>query len=270
MNPLNSLTYWQEFFNLSTFSLLVVCGWMLLLWLLHFPLKNAAIVDAGWALGISFCAVYFAWNGSGIFPRRLLIALMVLIWGLRLGLHLLLNRVIGQPEEGRYQELRREWGASAAWKFFVFYQVQAVSCVVLALPFLLISLNDHPELNLLEKFSILLWLVAVSGVAIADMQLNRFKSKSSNAGLVCREGLWAWSRHPNYFFEWLVWLSYGLFALTAPWGFLGLISPALILHFVLNVTGIPPTEAQAVRSRGDAYRRYQAEVSAFIPLPPKA
>lgn len=270
MNPFNPIPFWQEFFNLSTQALLIVCAWMAFLWMVHLLMRNAAIVDAGWAFGIAFCAAFFAFNGSGAFPRRWLLALMVLIWGLRLGLHLLLNRIIGHPEEGRYAELRRKWGDNVALKFFVFYQVQALSCILLAIPFLLACLNDEPELNLLEQFAILLWVIATSGVTIADMQLNRFKTNKANEGRVCREGLWAWSRHPNYFFEWLIWLSYGLYALPAHWGFLGMIAPALILHFILNVTGIPPTEEQALRSKGDEYRKYQAEVSPFIPMPPKS
>jgi steroid 5-alpha reductase family enzyme len=269
MNPFSTVPYWQEFLNLATQSLLVVCAWMFVLWLLHLPLKNAAIVDAGWAIGIAFCAGFYAFNGSGAFSRRWMLAIMVLVWGGRLALHLLLNRIVGHPEEGRYVELRRKWAPNVALKFLLFFQMQAVSCVVLALPFLLACLNFDAEFNLFDKLGMLTWLIGVSGVTIADMQLNRFKQIEANKGLVCREGLWAWSRHPNYFFEWLVWLSYGLYALTSPWGFLGMISPALMLHFVLNVTGIPPTEEQALRSRGEAYRKYQQEVSAFIPMPPK-
>lgn len=270
MNPIQPLPYWQEFAQLSTSALLYVVAGMFLLWLLHFPLRNAAIVDAGWTIGVTFCGLFFAWNASGAFPRRLLLAIMVLIWGGRLALHLLLNRIVGHPEEGRYVELRRKWSPGFGWKILLFFEVQAVSCVVLALPFLLACLNDIPELHWTETAAAALWVIGTSGVTIADMQLNRFRGQPANAGKVCREGLWGWSRHPNYFFEWLIWLSYGIFAMTAPWGFLGFLAPGLMLHFVLNVTGIPPTEEQALRSRGDAYRQYQAEVSPFIPMPPKA
>jgi steroid 5-alpha reductase family enzyme len=261
--------FWQEFLDLSTMALLIVCAWMTLLWLIHLPLKNAAIVDMGWAFGIGMAAAYYAWNGSGAFPRKWLIVLMVGFWALRLGGHLLFNRIAGQPEEGRYQELRRKWGSNIAMKFLLFYQVQAVSCVVLALPILLACMDSWPDLRWNEKAAAVLWVAAMSGEAIADAQLNRFRGKAENHGKVCREGLWAWSRHPNYFFEWLIWVSYALFAIQSPWGFLGLLAPGLILHFVLNVTGIPPTEEQAVRSKGEAYKKYQREVSAFVPLPPR-
>lgn len=269
MNPLTPITLWRECLDLSTQALLIVCALMTFLWLIQLMTRNAAIVDAGWAIGIAICAALYAFNGSGAFPRRWLLAIMVGIWAARLGLHLLFNRIVGHPEEGRYVELRRKWASHVNLKFFAFYQAQGLSCVILSTPFLLACLNPTSELNLVEKAAAALWVIATSGVTIADMQLNRFKNDSSNAGKVCREGLWSWSRHPNYFFEWLIWLSYGLYALPAPYGFVGMIAPALMLHFMLNVTGIPPTEAQALRSRGDDYRGYQQEVSEFIPLPPK-
>ncbi len=269
MNPLQPLSFWQEFFQLATGSLLIVAFGMFLLWILHFPLRNAAIVDFGWTVGVTFCGLYYCWNASGASPRRLLLGLMVLIWGVRLGLHLLFHRIVDQPEEGRYVELRRKWSPGFGWKMLIFFEAQALSCVVLTLPFLLASLNFYPDLHWTEEAAAGLWVFATAGVTIADMELNRFRSEPANAGKVCREGLWAWSRHPNYFFEWLVWVSYGIFAMTAPWGLLGFLAPGLMLHFMVNVTGIPPTEEQALRSRGEAYRKYQAEVSPFFPLPPK-
>jgi len=110
--------------------------------------------------------------------------------------------------------------------------------------------------------------VAVLGEGIADAQLRRFKADPANRGLVCRVGLWGWSRHPNYFFDWLIWCAFVLLALGSPWGWVTVVSPALMLYFLLRVTGIPATEAHALRSRGAAYVQYQREVSAFVPLPP--
>ena len=83
-------------------------------------------------------------------------------------------------------------------------------------------------------------------------------------------GLWRYSRHPNYFFEWLVWIAYAMFALASPWGWISLACPAVMLYFLLRVTGIPATEAQALKSRGDDYREYQRTTSAFVPRRPKA
>jgi steroid 5-alpha reductase family enzyme len=194
---------------------------------------------------------------------------MVGVWGLRLAFYLLFTRVIGQPEEGRYQELRASWGAHVQTRLFLFFQAQGLLNIVLAVPFLLVALNPRHELSPLEYAGAVSWALAFLGEFIADAQLTRFKSNAANRGKVCNLGLWRFSRHPNYFFEWLIWAAYALFALASPHGYLGLISPALILFFVLKVTGIPATEAQALRSKGEAYRRYQQTTSVFIPWFPR-
>lgn len=242
---------------------------MLLLWLLHLPMNNAAIVDAGWSFGLVILAILDAIFGRGLPARAWLIAAMVTVWGLRLGLYLLFTRVIGHPEEGRYQELRRQWKTNIAWKFLAFFELQAVLCVVLSAPFLLAAVNPGPRLSPVEYAAAALWLIAIAGEIIADAQLHRFKSNPANRGRLCNVGLWNYSRHPNYFFESLIWCAWAVFALASPWGWVGLLSPALILYFLLKVTGIPATEAQAMRTKGDAYREYQRTTSMFIPWFPR-
>jgi steroid 5-alpha reductase family enzyme len=242
---------------------------MLALWLIHLRTGNAAIVDAGWAGGLAILGILYAALGEGYGPRRALIGAMTAIWGFRLALFLLLTRIIGHPEEGRYQELRRTWVTNLPLKFLAFFEFQALTCVLLAIPFQLAVMNRADGITWLEWTAVAFWVAAMSGEAIADAQLDRFKANPANRGRTCQEGLWRYSRHPNYFFEWLIWVSYALFALGSPYGYIGALSPALILFFVLFVTGIPATEAQALRSRGDEYRRYQRTTSAFIPWFPK-
>ena len=246
-------------------GLLLTAGLMSVLWLIHLRIGNAAIVDAGWAAGLALLAVLYALQGDGFPERRLAIAIVASLWGFRLAVHLLIDRVIGQPEEGRYQELRRRWKTHLSAKFFVFFQFQALLDVLLSAPFLLIALNPRPAFSALEYAGMALWTVAFSGEVLADRQLRRFKADARNRGQVCRSGLWNYSRHPNYFFEWLIWVSFFLMALPAPYGWIAAVSPALILFFLFRITGIPATEAQAVRSRGDLYREYQRTTSAFVP-----
>jgi steroid 5-alpha reductase family enzyme len=150
---------------------------------------------------------------------------------------------------------------------FKFFQMQAVSVVLLGAAFLVTSINPAPALHPFEIAGLALFLIALTGEALADRQLAAFKRDSANRGRVCDTGLWRYSRHPNYFFEWLVWVAFFVFALGSPWGWVAIIGPASILWLLLRVTGIPMNEEQNLRSRGDAYRRYQQSTSVFVPLP---
>ncbi|RYG28789.1 MAG: DUF1295 domain-containing protein, partial [Chitinophagaceae bacterium] len=190
---------------------------------------------------------------------------------LRLGIHLW-QRVIGHlhEEEGRYKQLRKEWGKDANRNFLFFFQFQAISNVILALPFFIVTSNGDPELHVLEYAGIAIWAIAFLGEMIADRQLANFKKDPKNKGKVCDTGLWNYSRHPNYFFEWLTWMGYFVFALATPFGYLAIISPAIILYLLLKVTGVPNNEEQNLRSKPVAYKKYQEEVSAFVPLPRKS
>ena len=243
----------------------IVAALMLVLWAIHLLIRNAAIVDFGWAIGLALLALWYAWAGPGYHSRKWAIAAMAGFWGLRLGLYLLSARVIGHEEEGRYVQLRQDWKTNLPLRFLFFFEFQALLDVVLSLPFLLACLDPRAPLGALEKIAGAFWIIAIAGEALADRQLDAFKKKPGNRGKTCQAGLWKYSRHPNYFFEWLIWVAYALFAISSPWGWLGLLSPALILYFLLGITGIPATEAQALRSRGEEYRRYQQTTSAFVP-----
>jgi len=247
-----------------------VCALMLLLWLIHLPLKNAAIVDAGWAGGLALLGAIYAAVGGGHAPRSWLVAAMAMLWGLRLAFYLLFTRVIGHPEEGRYVQLRREWGGSLPLKFLAFFQFQALLCIVLSVPFLAAAVNPRPAITLLEYGAASLWLVAFTGEWMADHQLHVFKSNPANRGKTCRAGLWKYSRHPNYFFEWLIWVAFALFASGSPHGYLAWICPLLMLFFLFRVTGIPATEAQALRTKGRDYEQYQRSTSVFVPWFPRS
>jgi steroid 5-alpha reductase family enzyme len=259
----------QQALHLALNGAAIVAAMMFALWLIHLLIRNAAIVDAGWAAALGILALYYAVAGPGYPARKWAIASMAGFWGLRLAAYLLLSRVVGQPEEGRYVQLRKEWKNHLALRFLFFFEFQALLVAVLSLPFLLTCLNTRAPLGRVEKFAAGLWLVSMIGEVIADLQLNAFKKNPENHGKTYRAGLWKYSRHPNYFFEWLIWVSYAVFALASPWGWIGLISPALILYFLLGITGIAATEAQALRTRGNEYRAYQRTTSTFVPWFPK-
>lgn len=239
------------------------------LWAWARRVGNWAWVDVGWSASFAVgVAVWIAWRGDPPWP----LAALILTWSLRLAIHLARDRVIGHPEEGRYVELRRRWGqgGDGAGAFFVFYQAQALLAAVLAIamvvPFVAAPLDGRAGLR---------WVGLAIGVAgliteaVADAQLAAWKRVPAHRGQVCDVGLWRWSRHPNYFGEWCVWIGYAVYATAYPWGVIAFVGPAIILASIWKVTGIPATEAQALRSRGDAYRRYQATTSAFVPWPPR-
>jgi steroid 5-alpha reductase family enzyme len=242
---------------------------MLALWAIHFPMHNAAIVDAGWTGGLAVLGVIYAIGGDGWLARKVLIGAMPGLWGLRLAVYLLRTRIIGHPEEGRYVELRRKWRTNLGLKFLAFFEFQAILCLILSAPYFLAATNSAPGLSWIEIAGAVVWGIAILGESTADRQLAAFKASGAPRGKTCRIGLWRYSRHPNYFFEWLIWVGFALVALPAPYGWIGLLSPALILFFLLRVTGIPATEQQALRTRGEDYRDYQRTTSVFIPWFPK-
>lgn len=241
-------------------------GAMALVWLASVRLRNAGIVDVAWSAMFALLAAVYAAIGDGDPARRATGAAMMILWSLRLASHLGI-RIFGHLdiEDGRYAALRTSWGAKADRKMLLFFLFQGSTNVVLSLPLLLVSWNGAPFPNTVEMIAIALWLVALVGESAADAQLRRFKADPANRGRVCETGLWRHSRHPNYFFEWLVWCAFFLFALGSPWGWSTAYCPLLMLWFLYRVTGIPATEEQSLRNRGEAYRRYQQTTSAFVP-----
>ncbi|MGE0191495.1 MAG: DUF1295 domain-containing protein [Planctomycetota bacterium] len=240
------------------------------LWAVARAQRNAAWVDVGWSGALGLLALVYAVLGSALGTRRILLAAVVGPWSARLVLHLVRDRILPGVEEGRYQALRAWLGRRAELVFLGVFVAQAGLALALSLPFALVAWNPLPALHPLEIVGAVGALGAWAGEAMADRQLAAFKARPRTSGTVCREGLWGWSRHPNYFFEWLVWCGFALMATPAPGGWVAWGAPLLMLLLVLFVTGIPPTERRALASRGAAYRRYQREVSAFVPWPPRA
>jgi steroid 5-alpha reductase family enzyme len=242
---------------------------MLIGWLIQLRTRNAGIVDAIWAAGMGTSALFYASVGSGGLASRVAVATLGSIWGFRLCLHIL-ARVLSEPEDGRYQYLRAYWNDHQG-KFFVFFQAQALLTALFSLPFYAVAENPKDTLTLPCALGFATWLVSVIGESVADAQLSSFRKNPQNRGRTCRVGLWRYSRHPNYFFEWLHWFAYVFLAVGAPFPawLLSLLGPTLMLASLVWITGIPFTEAQALRSRGEDYREYQRTTSMLIPWFPK-
>lgn len=263
MNSFDSV-FWNMVFVSGTVSFLI----MLSLWLYQLKTRDAGSVDIGWALCLMTAAACAFIFGEGSAERKGPIFLMAFLASARLALMLTGRLFRGGGEDPRYQTIRAGWGKNADRNFLFFFEFQAFLAVLLAFPFFISSQNSGP-LSGFETAGFVIWLTGFIGEVTADKQLAAFKLESANKGKPCDAGLWKYSRHPNYFFEWIIWIGYFVYACGSPWGWISVICPLLMLHFLVNVSGIPPAEAQALKTKGELYRQYQSKTSAFIPWRPK-
>lgn len=240
------------------------------LWVVQVRIHDASHVDVAWAGLIACAAILYALLADGDVAHRMLAAVLASVWGFRLGAYLFFNRILGKEEDGRYRALRAKWGerGNANRNFLWFFQFQAVFVVYFSLPFAFIALDPASGFGVFAWIGIALWAVGNVGTILADRQLAQWRANPENKGTTAREGLWSWSRHPNYFFEWVNWCGNAVVATTAPMGWIAWIVPAGLLLLLFRVTGIPATEAHALRSRSD-YAEYQRTTSVFVPLPPR-
>lgn len=245
---------------------------MVAAWAFGLAVKNGGWTDVFWSFGsgLLLAGAAFVATGAGTsHARSLLVAAFMLVWGLRLGLYLA-PRVAGHPEDARYAEFRRtakNYPLTMLWVSLP----QAPATALLALSVVTAAKRPELSLDLRDALAALVFLTAIVGEAIADSQMKRFRADPGNKGKVIETGLWAWSRHPNYFFQWLGWMAYPAMALdpSRPFSFLTLIAPAVMYVLLRYVSGVPPLEEAMLKSRGDRFRDYQARVGVFFPLPPK-
>jgi len=227
---------------------------------------NTGIVDALWAAGLGGATVLLALLGPGAAAPRLALGVLGGLWGLRLARHLW-RRVRCEPEDGRYRALRKHWQGDQR-RLFAFFQFQAALIPLFALPFVAVATNAMTSLPWLVA-GVAIWIAGVLGEAIADAQLARFRADPRQRGRTCRSGLWRYSRHPNYFFEWLHWFAYVALAVGSPLAWMAWSGPLLMFLFLRFISGIPFTEAQALRTRGEDYRAYQRSTPMLFPWFPK-
>lgn len=235
-----------------------------LTWAFATSIRNYGFLDVVWSLSIGILAALYGVSATGNETRRWLFCAAALIWSLRLGLFILVRVIRHHPEEDkRYQTLRQRW--PGPWRFLLFFELQAGIAVIFSLPFLLAADDAHSAVSTVEVLGLTLALCSTAGEALADWQAQRFKRNPANQGKILNIGLWRYSRHPNYFFESLVWFGFCLAALPLSYGWITVVCPLLMLYFLLCVTGIPLSEKHSVENRGDLYREYQRTTSRFIP-----
>lgn len=258
----------NPFVQLPLISFASVSIVMILVWIWAYRIKNAGVVDIFWAFNFLVIAAVIWLLADGFETRKNIVCILAAIWSLRLGIYLMIR--VGSHldiEEGRYKQLRDEWAPNSNLKFFVFFQMQALSNVFLAIPFFIIALNPAPQISIIEYIGAGMWLLSIIGEGLSDWQLKQFKKDPANKGKVCESGFWNYSRHPNYFFQLMIWISVLIFSLPSPHGWISVICPMVIGLLIFKVTGIPMTEEQSLRSKGELYKIYQRTTSVFIPLP---
>jgi steroid 5-alpha reductase family enzyme len=250
-------------------SIAVVAVAMTALWLLSLALKNAGIVDIFWGLGfVLLAAVYFV-AADGFAGRKLLVLALVAVWGLRLSGYIgWRNR--GKGEDYRYARWREQAGERFWWTSLLqVFLLQGLLMWVISMPVLAAQSADEPDsLTVVDFLGTAIWAVGFFFEAVGDWQLARFKSDPANAGKVMRSGVWAYTRHPNYFGDATQWWGLYVIAAGASDGYWTLFSPVLMTVLLLRVSGVALLERAQVRTKPQ-YADYIESTSAFVPWFPR-
>lgn len=251
--------------TISIFFLgLFVCLFVMFIsWLISQKLNYYSLVDVVWSYGIGLVSIIFACVSSGALSKKLIAVTLALFWSIRLGTHLAIRLKSHFPiEDSRYSGLKEKWSKS---KFLFFFLFQGVSQVLFSLPFLLLAQDPESAISGVSILGISIFAVGFVGESVADSQLNEFRLRPENKVKVCDVGLWKYSRHPNYFFEWVIWCGAAIAVMSSPSGYFAFVSPMLMFLTLNFLTGVPAAEEQSLKSKGALYAEYQKKTNRFFP-----
>jgi len=242
-------------------------------WAVQRLTASSGWIDAIWTFGVGLVGVAltigFGAADDAVLWRVVMVVGFAIVWSLRLGSHIVARTFKG-GDDPRYRKLLEEWGGAASWRLFIFLQSQAAAGAVLALAIGLAASAPSESPRIQDAIGALVFFVALAGETVADRQIARFKADPANRNRICDVGLWRLSRHPNYFFEWLNWVAFALIAAGADrLGWFPFLAPALMYATLRYASGVPPLEQHMLRSRGDAFRAYQARTPTFFPRLPR-
>jgi len=250
-------------------ALFVIIVIMTILWIASIILKNVSIVDLFWGFGFVVAAVFYFINTDGNNIRKVILLILVSIWGLRLSIYLTW-RNYGKSEDFRYREFRKKYGEKRYWwiSFFQTFLLQGILMWLVSAPLLGAQFEGADRSpGLLDFAGILLWVIGFTFEAGGDFQLARFKSDPSNKGKVLDKGFWKYTRHPNYFGDSAVWWGYGLICLSAG-SYLPVLGSILMTALIIKISGVALLE-KSLKDQKPQYREYIEKTSTFIPWPPK-
>lgn len=250
----------------------LVAGLLTLVWTISLKLRDVSIVDIVWGPGFAVAAWSYAWHaGLGSDPlRTIVVPTLVTLWGLRLGVHIFL-RSRGHGEDYRYAEMRESWGSKFPWvSLFTVFWLQALLLWFISFPLhAAISSNRAEGWVWLDSLGLAVFSVGFLFEAVGDHQLTRFKADSSNKGQVLDTGLWRFTRHPNYFGDFLLWWGLFCFALATPGGWKWVLSPLIMSGLLMKVSGVALLEKKLEKSK-PKYKDYIERTNAFFPWFPKS
>lgn len=254
--------------------IMLIAAWlslaMSIAWAIQRATGMSGWIDTIWCFAVGGGGWIAALYSDGDIARRIAAFAMISAWALRLGGHIG-SRTRAFGEDPRYAKLIEDWGDRAAWRLFLFLQIQAFTALILVLSVYFAATKATHFPDLFDSIAILTATIGLIGEAVSDAQLARFRKTSEAKTEICEIGLWRYCRHPNYFFEWVFWCSWPLLALSPlPWSWLSMLAPLLMYWLLVHVSGIPPLEEHMLRSRGEKFRALQARVNAFFPGPRKS
>jgi steroid 5-alpha reductase family enzyme len=244
-------------------NLLISSGTLIVLWFFYLWKKNAAVVDLGWAVGLTLMGLTHNVALGTVTAAQVFTGFLVLLWGLRLGGYLFWTRLRLGKKDARYESLQQKQKIPAPIFFLMHYLIQACFQVIVGFVFIFTGESATFD-SIYGTIGLILWCVGYGGSIAADTQLHRFRTNPANRGKVCQIGVWNYSRHPNYFFEILLWSGYAFIGLPTYLGWLGLISPVTLLLTMRFITG-PISERQSLKSKPETYHQYQETTSMIVP-----
>ena len=255
--------------TIQFFMFLTATGFfiMSIAWFLERKTNRSGYIDAVWAINVGLLSLIAIFYVGATF-RSTILALIISFWSFRLSSYLWKRGSV--KDDPRYEALKTQWGKNASLQLFIFLQIQAFCAIILSCS-LLLSAQKH-TIDFLDILAAIIIIIALMGEALADKQLNDFRNMGIRNG-VCNNGLWKYSRHPNYFFEFLFWCGIALSAINlnegSPISILAFAAPIMMYLLLRYASGIPPLEAYMLQTRGEVFAEYQQTTSPFFPLPPK-
>ena len=248
---------------------LLLMSLLTILWIVSVLIKDASIVDIFWGITFIVTNTYYFFATSDFFTRKIILLVLVSLWGLRLSIFLA-YRNIGNGEDYRYQEFRKKYGPERYWwfSFFQVYLLQGIFSILVSITLLGSHFNTQTnDLNLLDYLGILVWLIGFIFEAGGDYQMTKFKKNPENKGKVLNTGFWKYTRHPNYFGDSAVWWSYAIFSIAAG-SYWTIVGSFIMTFLLLKVSGVALLE-KSLKDGKPEYNDYIQKTNSFLPWFPK-